>query len=157
MTTQFFAGVKLLALIIVLLLYRSNGFSLEKRPGIQPDSPQKALNLYIEATNSHVFTNVEMILSPNVVFWFQGEEYRGIGQARIYFEGAWTKLPDEKYEIKNVVWIHNGTESATCLFNYFYSGTFNGKPFTGKGKGTNVFVKDQGAWKLAHEHLTPLR
>lgn len=120
-------------------------------------TPQAALRGYIVATNSHAFTNVATYLHPNTVFWFQAEEYVGVEQVKGYFESTWSKVPDEVYVVSDVKWITNTRSSATCIFNYSYSGTFNGSRISGGGKGTNVFVKTKDGWKLIHEHLTPLK
>lgn len=124
---------------------------------IDLSTPEKALGAYIDATNSHVFEKVARVLAGTVIFWFQDQEYRGAESARVYFEGAWESLPDEKYRIDNVVWIQRCQTSATCLFSYSFTGTRNGHVVSGGGKGTNVFVSEQGQWRLIHEHLTGLK
>lgn len=147
----FFICTSIFSILVVLSIQAFKGSE-----DIQ-GSPQAALGRYIEATNSHDFDQVLPLLDSTAVFWFQEKEYKGHQQVRVYFEGTWQLLPDEKYSIENVNWLFSDKTAATCLFNYSYQGTYKGKSIAGKGKGTNVFRKVKGQWLLIHEHLTPLK
>ena len=68
------------------------------------------------------------------------------------FERTWSLLPDDVYGIENVKWLTIAPNSAACIYAYTYEGTHQGKPLKGR-RGTNVFVKQNGRWFIAHEHL----
>ena len=109
---------------------------------------------YVDATNSHDFANVQVLLRPDAVYWFNKSESEGIAAIRKNFEGTWRYLPDEVYGIENVKWLTISEDSATCIYEYTYQGTHDGKPVKGRGRGTTVFTRLDGQWRIAHEHLS---
>lgn len=116
---------------------------------------KEALEMYISATNSHDFDHVEKLVHQDAVYWFREKVQRGHAQIRSYFEGTWSSIKDEVYKIDGVEWLTEDADSAVCLYNYYWSGYFDGKLIEGSGRATNVFVREDGEWKLIHEHLTP--
>jgi ketosteroid isomerase-like protein len=116
---------------------------------------QKALQQYIEATNTHKFNNVEKMLHPDAVYWFSDQSCTAIEEIRAYFEHAWDLIKEEMYAARDIEWIAADSKTATCLYTYHYEGYLKGEFVSGSGRATNVFVKDEnGEWKLKHEHLS---
>ncbi|WP_221627095.1 nuclear transport factor 2 family protein [Pontibacter sp. Tf4] len=109
---------------------------------------------YVAATNSHNFANVQPLLQPGAVYWFNKKESRGLPEIEAGFNESWNYLPDEVYGIENITWLSIDKRSATCIYIYTYQGTHNGKPVQGKGRGTTILVKENGNWRIAHEHLS---
>ncbi|WP_042477301.1 YybH family protein [Bacillus ndiopicus] len=119
------------------------------------NSYEQALTDYIEATNTHDFTNVKQMLHPNVVYWFTNQNCTTMIEIQHYFENAWETIKEEVYEAKDVQWLVTNQDTATCLYTYSYSGYHNREFVSGQGRATNVFVKNKhGEWKLIHEHLS---
>ncbi|RZT15488.1 YybH family protein [Fictibacillus sp. BK138] len=116
----------------------------------------ETLSQYIDATNSHLFTNVQSFIHDNAVFLFQEKCYKGIQEIRDYFDNTWSLIKDEDYRIDNIQWLSILDESALCIYNYHWSGFYKGEKVSGSGKATNAFLKTDGCWKIIHEHLTPL-
>jgi ketosteroid isomerase-like protein len=118
---------------------------------------KKALQQYIEATNTHDFNNVKKVLHENAIFWFTDKTCTTIQEIQNYFENAWDIIKEEVYTANNVHWLTVDQNSATCTYTYHYEGYHNGKFVTGSGRATNVFIKNEkGEWKLIHEHLSSL-
>lgn len=109
---------------------------------------------YVDATNSHDFANVQPLLLPNAVYWFNKSSSQGIAEIKTNFVRTWSVLPDEVYGIENVKWLTVTSNSATCIYEYTYEGTHQGKPLRGRGRGTSVLVKQHKRWLIAHEHLS---
>lgn len=109
---------------------------------------------YVDATNSHNFAKVQELLLPDAIYWFNKNESKGIAAIKANFESTWSYLPDEVYGIKNVRWLSVEKNSATCIYEYTYQGTHEGKPLKGGGRGTTILVKHNGKWRIAHEHLS---
>ncbi|PRY00365.1 ketosteroid isomerase-like protein [Pontibacter ummariensis] len=109
---------------------------------------------YVDATNSHDFDTVEPLLLAEAVFWFNKSESQGIDAIRKNFESTWGYLPDEVYGIEKVKWLSIEKNSATCIYEYTYQGTHEGKAVKGRGRGTSVLVKKRGKWRISHEHLS---
>ncbi|UJW58994.1 nuclear transport factor 2 family protein [Bacillus sp. A116_S68] len=118
---------------------------------------QSALKTYIEATNSHQFEKVAHVLHPEALYWFTDKTCATHDAIQHYFEQAWEKVRDEVYEAIDVTWLTATDTTAVCTYTYKYKGYVEGRFVTGSGRATNVFVVDEnGAWKLIHEHLSPL-
>ena len=112
------------------------------------------LDTYIAATNTHDFEQVRKVLHEDAIYFFSDQTCSTLQEIQNYFENAWTVVKDEYYEARNVLWLHQGEDSATCIYTYFYEGYVNGEYVNGEGRATNVFVKYEGDWKLIHEHLS---
>lgn len=109
---------------------------------------------YERATNSHNFDNVEKLLTDDAVYWFAKNSYQGLKEIRSYFENSWNTIKEEVYTISDVVWISESDTSAACIYRYRWKGLHNGKMVEGSGRGTNVLRKENGVWKIVHEHLS---
>ncbi|MBF8964065.1 DUF4440 domain-containing protein [Pontibacter sp. FD36] len=109
---------------------------------------------YVDATNTHDFANVQPLLMPDAIYWFNKEASEGMAAVKVNFERTWSYLPDEVYGIENIKWLSVEKGSATCIYEYTYQGTHAGKPVSGRGRGTSVLVKQDGKWRIAHEHLS---
>jgi ketosteroid isomerase-like protein len=116
----------------------------------------KVLHNYIKATNTHNFEEVRKILHPNAFYFFSDRSCTTHEEIQTYFENAWSIVRDEKYQAKDVNWLYSGSDSATCIYTYFYEGYIDGKHVSGRGRATNIFVKESDEWLLIHEHLSPL-
>ena len=60
-------------------------------------SCRKALEQYIQATNTHEFENVKKLLHPDAVYWFSDETCSGVKEIQRYFENAWKQIENEVY------------------------------------------------------------
>lgn len=116
----------------------------------------KILDNYIKATNTHKFDEVRKILHPNAAFFFSDRSCKNHKEIQEYFENAWFIVQDENYQAQGVKWLYIGSDSATCTYTYFFEGYVNGKYESGRGRATNIFVKESDEWLLIHEHLSPL-
>ena len=114
------------------------------------------LNEYIKATNTHHFDEVKKHLHPRAIYFFSNKTCTTLDDIRDYFENAWEVVKDENYEAHDVQWLFVSDTSMTCTYTYFYEGYVNGEYTSGRGRATNVFVKEADDWLLMHEHLSPL-
>ncbi|UOE94671.1 nuclear transport factor 2 family protein [Alkalihalobacillus sp. LMS39] len=121
-------------------------------------SYEQALKQYINATNTHNFTNVKQLLHEDAVYWFTDKTCETEEEIQRYFENAWNVIKEEVYSAIDVQWISVDEHSATCIYTYHYEGYANGQFVSGFGRATNLFVKDNdGNWKIKHEHLSSLQ
>jgi hypothetical protein len=51
------------------------------------------------------------------------------------------QVKNGNYEAHNVEWIYKTDISATCTYTFYYEGYVNNKYTNGRGRATNVFVK----------------
>ena len=80
-----------------------------------------------------------------------------IGKAAVQkaFERNFRTIADEDYRIINVQWVFQSNEMAVYLFDFHWTGTINGHPAAGGGRGTSVLVQEGNTWNLLTEHLGP--
>lgn len=114
------------------------------------------LNQYIKATNTHNFEEVKKLLHPEAIYFFSNKTCTNHEEIQNYFENAWSLVKDENYEAHDVHWLFRSNSSLLCTYIYFYEGYINGEYTSGRGRATNVFVKNSGEWLIIHEHLSPL-
>ena len=53
----------------------------------------------------------------------------------------------------DVFWVFRTKDVAVYLFSYEWTGTVNGRPAAGEGRGTSVLIRDHDEWLLVAEHL----
>lgn len=117
--------------------------------------PEATFDEYIRRTNTHNFDAVAPVVQKQAVYWFRDNEYSGIDAVRASFDATWAIVKDERYSVHDVRWLARTPDTAVVLYGYCWSGLVDGKPRSGGGRGTNVLLLDQGAWRVAHEHLSP--
>ncbi len=89
------------------------------------------------------------------VTFSSGTVHRGLPAVRKAFEANFAAISCEKYKVSNVHWIHKGTETATYLFDFDWTGIIDGETASGGGRGTSVLVLKDQKWQLLTEHLGP--
>jgi ketosteroid isomerase-like protein len=114
------------------------------------------LHRYIKATNTHDFDEVKKVLHPDAVYFFTDQTCRTHDEIRLYFENAWKLVENENYEAHDAAWIFQTDTSATCTYTFYYEGYVQHEYTSGRGRATNVFVKESDEWLLIHEHLSSL-
>ncbi|MFJ7698325.1 YybH family protein [Lysinibacillus fusiformis] len=115
---------------------------------------EQALERYIQATNTHDFNEVKVILHPQAVYWFSDKTCTTNEEIGAYFNHAWNVIQEEVYSATDITWLTVDEKTATCLYTYHYEGYHNGKFVSGNGRATNIFALMNGEWKLIHEHLS---
>ena len=60
-----------------------------------------------------------------------------IARVREAFEGAWSCLPDEGYEMRDPQWFVSGLDAAVVLGRDAFLGTHLGQSSVGGGRGTS--------------------
>ena len=112
------------------------------------------LRRYEQANNSHEIARVVPLIAEDAVYWFSDGSYRGLDEIRGAIERTFGTIHDEKYEIKDLEWVVLAADHAVCRYRFSWTGVVDGQPRSGEGRGTNVIVKRDGAWKMQHEHLS---
>lgn len=112
------------------------------------------LREYERLANLCDFDAIAPLIDEHAVYWFSNGSYQGINEIRGAFEETWKNIKSEKYTISDVSWLFsNGTE-AVCIYRFHSDGIVDGERQEYAGRGTNIFQKKNGAWKITHEHLS---
>jgi ADP-ribose pyrophosphatase YjhB (NUDIX family) len=109
---------------------------------------------YERAANSHDVRQVLPLIADDATYWFTDGSYRGREEIAGAFERTFATIDDEVYEIRELEWFALTDELAACRYRFSWRGIVDGQPSSGRGRGTNVVVKRDGAWQVKHEHLS---
>jgi ketosteroid isomerase-like protein len=109
---------------------------------------------YERATNRHDFDELVPLIADDATYWFTEGSYHGIVAIRGAIERTFTTILDEVYRIEDLEWVAITDGLAVCRYRFCWTGTVDGEPASGQGRGTNVVTKRNGGWKMLHEHLS---
>lgn len=124
---------------------------------VQLDSDLPSFLLeYERLANARSFEPLVPFIDESALFWFSNGSYCGIGQIRRAFEETWEHIQDEKYTIRDIAWLFVSETEAVCTYHFDSDGLVDGVRQVYSGRGTNVFQKKDGVWKITHEHLSKM-
>jgi uncharacterized protein (TIGR02246 family) len=109
---------------------------------------------YERAANSHDIGRVLPLIAEDATYWFTDGSYRGREEIAGALERTSATIHEEVYEIRELEWVALTEELAACRYHFFWRGVVDGQPSSGRGRGTNVLVRRDGAWRVQHEHLS---
>lgn len=109
---------------------------------------------YEEATNRHDFDLLAPLIAEDATYWFTDGSHRGIAAIRAAVSRTFATIQDEVYRITDLEWVALADDFAVCHYQFHWSGTVDGEPASGRGRGTNVLTRRAGTWLMLHEHLS---
>ena len=109
---------------------------------------------YEQANNGHDIGRVASLIARDATYWFTDGSYRGVGEITAAIERTFSVIRDEVYEIRDLEWMVVTSGYAVCRYRFSWAGVIDGRPRSGRGRGTNVIVQRDGAWQMLHEHLS---
>jgi uncharacterized protein (TIGR02246 family) len=109
---------------------------------------------YERAANSHDVGRVLPLIAEDATYWFTDGSYRGQEEIAGALERTFATIHGEVYGIRELEWVALTDELAACRYHFFWQGVVDGQPRSGRGRGTNVLVRRDGAWRVQHEHLS---
>jgi ketosteroid isomerase-like protein len=119
-------------------------------------TPEEFIRTYEKALGSQDWGQVEPLVHADACVTFSnGRVHKGKAAVQKAFEHNFSLIKDEAYSMTNVHWVLKGNATAVYLFEFSWSGTINGKPAQGTGRGTSVLIREADAWQLLVEHLGP--
>lgn len=87
------------------------------------------------------------------VVFSNGTVHKGKDAVREAYERNFARIKHEKYQMTNVHWLLEAPDSAAYMFDFSWTGIFEGEEASGSGRGTAVLVFEDGRWLLLAEHL----
>ncbi len=115
--------------------------------------PANHMKLYEEKINQRRFEEIEPLISKEAVFWSGAGTYSGIDAIREAFEASWEHVRNETYRIDTLNWVAIDETVATCTYRFGWRADIGAMAFEGNGRGTAILHKEEGGWKIVHEHL----
>ena len=159
--------LRALQLAVAMLLTLGPDLPLAAPPGEDPQSglqpahghtmsARDFVKLYEQALATQDWDEVAPLISNNASVTFSdGSVHKGKQQVRAAFERNFAAIADETYRILDVHWLLDSDDVATYLFDFHWTGTIQGQPAEGGGRGTAVVIREGGKWQLLTEHLGP--
>ena len=112
------------------------------------------IRAYEQATDSHDITQLARLIAPEAVYWFSDGSHRGREAILAAIAETFATIHDEIYQIDELEWIACNDNHAVCRYRFTWTGSINGQPRSGTGRGTNVLINSAGTWQMLHEHLS---
>ncbi|MEV7869147.1 nuclear transport factor 2 family protein [Streptomyces sp. NPDC088124] len=117
----------------------------------EPTAPlTEFIRAYEQATNSHDITQLVPLIASEAVYWFTDGSHQGREAVLSAIAETFATIHDEVYQINDLEW----DDHAICRYRFTWTGTIDGQPLSGTGRGTNVLVNNAGTWQMLHEHLS---
>jgi len=116
------------------------------------------LEAYESALGTQDWEAVSPLIHEDVCVTFSdGACHIGKAAVKKAFERNFSLIQDEEYRTSAVHWVIRTGNFAVCVYDFQWRGVVDGEDAGGSGRGTIVLVKDEGAWGLIAEQLSPKR
>ena len=118
-------------------------------------TPDEFIHEYEIATRSKCLEQLLRLIDDHAVYWFSnGGCHIGKAEIATAIQHNFETIENEDYRISDLVWIAQSSECAVCVYRFDWSGTINGAPAAGTGRGTSVLASGGDSWVVVHEHLS---
>lgn len=114
------------------------------------------LSEYIDALASQSWEAASVYFHEDATVIFAEGTYHGKKAIVETIRRTFSLIKDELFEILDLRWNHKTAEFASCNFCFNWAGTINGKRFTNPGRGTLVWIYENGRWQIINEHFGPM-
>jgi ketosteroid isomerase-like protein len=113
---------------------------------------------YEAASNTREWAAVADLIHPDAFYRFTDGDFAGLNAIRGAFEKTWSNssnVQDERYYLTDLKIISTDVNSAVVTYTFNWAGMIEGKqPFSVRGRGTNVIVRNGDKLLFIHEHLS---
>jgi ketosteroid isomerase-like protein len=89
-----------------------------------------------------------------VFLYSNGSAHFGTAAIRAAIAANFASIKDDTYATGDHVWLAQSDVAAACTYRFTWTGTMDGKPASGRGRGTTVLRRDPAGWRIVHEHLS---
>lgn len=97
---------------------------------------------------------MELIADDAVYFWSNGAAMFGKAEIERAMKANFEAIKDDVYEVKDLIWVIDGSDAAVAVFRFEWAGEVDGAPASGRGRGASVLKRIDGQWRTVHEHLS---
>lgn len=117
-------------------------------------TPAEFLHHYESSGRRGVEQTLKLI-DDNAIYWFSdGTAHAGKPAIEQAIRRNFELIKNETYRISEAVWVEQSPDLAACVYRFDWSGTINGSPASGSGRGTTVLARKEDSWVVVHEHLS---
>lgn len=117
--------------------------------------PADIFKKYETYSNDHALDELMELIADDAVYLFSNESCH-IGRAAIRAAIAhnFYAIEDGTYAIRKLRWLVESADTASCVYEYHWTGKIDGSSLSGHGRGTNVLKRAGNRWLVIHEHLS---
>ncbi|MCL2256407.1 MAG: nuclear transport factor 2 family protein [Firmicutes bacterium] len=116
--------------------------------------PSEHFSKYQNTINSCSFDEVAKLLTSNASFSHYGKTMKNLEEIKEFHENFWNTIKDVKWWATDIETIYSDDKCQVYAYSYNYTGMVNGERVEGKGKTTDIFIKNNktNKWELLHAH-----
>jgi len=97
---------------------------------------------------------MDRIAEDAIYFWSNGSAHFGKPAIATAMQVNFDSIAHDDYRKIDVTWLVQSEDIAVCVFKFEWTGEIDGTAASGEGRGTLVLRRDDGPWRVVHEHLS---
>ncbi len=124
---------------------------------ITVESVLQFLNRFEELAEKEDFNLIRDMIDEQAVFRFNDGDFVGRQAIQAVFEKTWRGDPSVKkvrFYLSDIVVLTTDHSTATATYTYNWEGSQAGREFKIRGRGTRVLLRENGQFRIIHEHLS---
>ena len=126
-------------------------------PTVSVDAVVHFLNRFEELAEKEDFNLIRDMIHERAYFRFNDGDYVGLQAIQAVFEKTWRGDPTVKkarFYLSDMVVLTTDHSTATATYTYNWEGSQGGREFAIRGRGTRVLLREDGQFRIIHEHLS---
>ncbi len=124
---------------------------------IAVESVLQFLNRFEALAEKEDFNLIRDMIDEQAVFRFNDGDFVGRQAIQAVFEKTWRGDPSVKkvrFYLSDIVVLTTDHSTATATYTYNWEGSQAGREFKIRGRGTRVLLRENGQFRIIHEHLS---
>ena len=121
------------------------------------ESVVEFLNLFEAVAAKEDFNLICDMIDEQAVFRFNDGDFVGRQAIQAVFEKTWRGDPSVKkvrFYLSDIVVLTTDHSTASATYTYHWEGSQAGREFKIRGRGTRVLRRENGQFRIVHEHLS---
>ena len=121
------------------------------------ESVVQFLNHFEDVAMKEDFNLLRDMIDERAYFRFNDGDFVGRQAIQAAFEKSWRGDPTvrkARFYLSDIVVLTTDASSATATYTYHWEGSQGGREFKIQGRGTRVLLRENGKFRIIHEHLS---
>ena len=121
------------------------------------ESVVQFLNHFEDVAMKEDFNLLRDMIDERAYFRFNDGDFVGRQAIQAAFEKTWRGDPTvrkARFYLSDIVVLSTDASSATATYTYNWEGSQGGREFKIQGRGTRVLLRENGKFRIIHEHLS---
>jgi ketosteroid isomerase-like protein len=115
------------------------------------------LNHFESLAAKEDFSLISAMIDERAFFRFNDGDFVGRPAIQAAFEKTWRGNPSvrkARFYLSDIVVLSTDRATATATYTYHWEGSQGGREFKIQGRGTRVLLREDGRFRIIHEHLS---